>query len=92
MIKNLVPKYVETMPEKMELGVLYISEKYCLAIHLCACGNCGWETVTPIDDGKLGWKMIKENDKITLTPSIGAFQHPCKSHYSIKQNEIVWHV
>ena len=88
----LTPEYVEFMPDhdQMEQGVLYISERFQIAIHLCACGKCGWQTVTPLDDGSKGWKMTKEDRKVTLSPSIGAFQHPCKSHYFIRNNEVVW--
>jgi hypothetical protein len=92
MIKAITPEYVERMPEKADMkpGVLYISENFGLAIHLCACDSCGFETVTPLDDGKVGWQMTKDDGRITLSPSIGCFQHPCKSHYWIRQNEVVW--
>lgn len=69
---------------------LYISEKYGTIVHKCLCG-CGEKTVTPIDcviDGKdMGWKLIKENNgTISMTPSIGNYQFPCKSHYIITKN------
>ena len=44
-ISDLIPVYVETVPETLEEGKIYISEKYGTAVHLCACG-CGLHTVT----------------------------------------------
>lgn len=78
------PKYVTYIPEvsDMEHGVIYISLKYKSAQHLCLCG-CGNQTVTPLNGN--GWQLIvnDSNDKISLTPSIGNYQFPCKSHYII---------
>lgn len=77
------------MPDKLEEGILYISEKFELAIHLCACG-CGGKTVTPIDAG--GWTLTKQDDKITLRPSIGNWsgENPYHAHYFITANKIEW--
>lgn len=48
-----------TIPENLEHGVLYYSQKYHTCIHLCACG-CGNETVTPIIADRFGrnWDII----------------------------------
>ena len=88
MLSQLTNEFVEYMPEKMQDGVLYFSEKYELAIHLCPCG-CGNKVVTPTDD-TYGWKITINDDKITLHPSIGNWQFPCKSHYFLKENKIEW--
>jgi hypothetical protein len=79
-------KYVETIPKRLEENTLYVSFKYQLAIHLCACG-CGLETVTPFDD-KLGWKIELKKNEATLTPSI--LNSECSSHYYIINNNISW--
>jgi hypothetical protein len=87
---DVTPVFVDVIPDEMFEQSLYISEKYGTIVHKCLCG-CGEKVVTPIDniiDGKdLGWKLIK-NDKyrVSLTPSIGNFQLPCKSHYIITKN------
>ena len=87
-ITELKPLMVEYMPEKKEPGILYISNKFNLAIHLCACG-CGNEVVTPIGDN--GWTTNASfEDKVTLRPSIGNWGLPCKSHYYITNNKIEW--
>lgn len=78
------PVYVEFMPTVLEDGKLYISEKYNVAIHLCLCG-CKEKTVTPLHPID-GWVLTKQGDKVTLTPSIGNYQMPCKSHYIITKN------
>lgn len=93
---ELTVKYVETMPETKEEGILYISKKYGLAIHLCACG-CGEQVVTPLNGNwngwmkDFGWDLTEyEDGTVTLSPSIGNFQFDCKSHYFIRRNKIVW--
>lgn len=81
------PEYVELMPpyETFEEGKIYISLKYGVAIHRCLCG-CGEKTVTPIS-GPHAWIFTDIDGKITLSPSIGNFQFPCKSHYIITKNK-----
>ena len=92
MINELMPEYVEYMPEKKDMknGILYISMRFGLAIHLCCCGECGNETVMPIDGPHPCWDMKNENGLISFTPSIGNFQFPCKSHYFITNNKVNW--
>lgn len=80
---------VDTMPERSSFapGVLYVSRKYELAIHLCACG-CGNETVTPLDEGQ--WTILyNPDDTVTVRPSIGQ-RMPCRSHYYITGSTIEW--
>lgn len=84
----LKPEFVHYMPAQLSEGVLYISKEFGSVIHLCACG-CGTETVTPIG-GSDDWKMTKEGQEITLRPSIGNWQFPCRSHYYITRNRIEW--
>ena len=90
MINELKIEYVEYMPKVKEDGILYISERFGLAIHLCACG-CGIETVTPIFKDHKGWKLTT-NDKgeVTLRPSIGNFngEKLYHAHYYITNNKI----
>lgn len=78
---------VEFMPTKLEPGVLYVSEKYRTAAHLCACG-CGEKVRTQLGD--LGWRFTKGRSGPTLYPSIGNWQKPCRSHYFIRDGRILW--
>ena len=86
---KLIPQFVEFIPELLEDGIIYISNPYKIAIHLCACG-CGNQTVTPFNS-PTEWNLtVDELDVISLSPSIGNFQFPCKSHYWIKRNVVEW--
>jgi hypothetical protein len=82
MLKELQPVYVETMPDAIEQGKLYISQKFGVAIHLCACG-CGGEVVTPLR-GPHSWTLSADG---TLWPSIG--NQPCRSHYWVTEFRVV---
>lgn len=61
-------------------SVIYISDKYGVSIHRCLCG-CGSKTVMPL--GKGHWNYEIKNEKLTMSPSVGNYQMPCKSHYII---------
>ena len=74
---------VEFMPETKLPGVLYVSERFNLAIHLCACG-CDNETVTPLHGD--GWTLT---DGPTLRPSIGNTRM-CGAHYFVTDGKIEW--
>jgi hypothetical protein len=81
------PMYTVKIPEKSKLedGVLYISKEYEISIHKCLCG-CGEEVALPLDSDH--WQLIEHsNGLISLTPSIGNYKLPCKSHYIISKNK-----
>jgi len=83
----ITPQFVDLMPGQLQDGVLYISEKYCTAIHKCCCG-CGQKVVTPLSPAK--WQLHRYGDAVTLYPSIGNWNSPCRSHYWIRLNRIEW--
>ena len=83
---TLTPRFVKFIPDRLEPGVLYISLDFATASHKCACG-CGAEAVTPL--AATGWKLIFDGT-VSLDPSIGMWSFPCRSHYWIEQNTIVW--
>lgn len=78
---------VEFMPWVLEAGILYASQKYQTAAHLCACG-CGEKVRTQL--GKLGWRLTKGRNGPTLDKSVGNWQKPCRSHYYIKNGKVEW--
>jgi len=78
---------VEYMPAKLEPGILYVSEEFGTAAHLCACG-CGIKIRTPL--GPTEWAVEETAFGPTLWPSVGNWQHACKSHYMITDGEIIW--
>ena len=67
---------VEFMPKDLENGVLYVSQKYRTAAHLCACG-CGEKIRTPL--GPTEWSVEMGAAGPTLYPSVGSWQRPCRS-------------
>lgn len=78
-------EFVEFIPSELKEGTLYISIPYTTAVHLCACG-CGITVVTPIAPPE--WQLLWDGDTVSLHPSIGNWQFPCRSHYWIRRNRI----
>jgi hypothetical protein len=83
----LQPRFVEFIPEHLDVGVLYISRRFSTATHLCCCG-CGLEVVTPLNPAK--WRLTERAGTVSLAPSIGNWSFPCKSHYWITGNQVRW--
>lgn len=80
-------KFVEYIPSEIEENTLYISIEYDIAKHRCACG-CGADIVTSLSPAR--WKLIYDGETVSLSPSIGNWSHPCKSHYFITNDQVVW--
>ena len=78
---------VHYMPKQLEPGILYVSEEFEIAGHLCACG-CGNKVMTPLVATE--WSFEETDGKPTLRPSIGNWQWPCRSHYWITAGEVRW--
>jgi hypothetical protein len=79
--------FVQSIPEQLVPGVLYVSMERSVAIHLCACG-CGNEVVTPLSP--VDWQLQYDGEVISLSPSIGNWNFKCQSHYWIVDNRIKW--
>ncbi len=86
--RSLTLEFVRNVPEKLADGVLYVSVEFATAVHLCACG-CRNEVVTPLSR-RNGWKLLFDGETVSLTPSIGNWSFPCRSHYFITENNVVW--
>jgi hypothetical protein len=84
---KLKHKFITTVPEKLEDGVLYVSLEHRSAMHKCCCG-CGHEVVTPLSP--TDWKMTFDGVSISLHPSIGNWSLPCQSHYWIDESAVRW--
>lgn len=78
--------HVKYVPRDLEQGVLYVSQEYAVAVHLCACG-CGNKVTTPLTPAE--WTFSERNGRPTLDPSIGNWQLPCRAHYFISEGRIV---
>ena len=75
------------MPKELKPEVLYVSEEFNSSAHLCPCG-CGFKIRTPL--GPTGWTFKETASGPTLSPSVGNWQLPCKSHYLIYRGNIIW--
>ena len=80
-------EFVEFVPKERHDGILYISIPYATAVHNCFCG-CGLKVVTPISP--VGWKLTFDGETATLFPSIGNWSFPCRSHYFVRHDTVVW--
>lgn len=81
---------IEKKPDVMENGIVYYSREYGVAFHLCACG-CGELVVTPCNEiQRTPTEWLIDVNSRSLSPSIGSFQLPCKSHYFITNGTVRW--
>jgi hypothetical protein len=78
---------VHYMPKELQPGILYVSEEFGIAAHLCACG-CESKIRTPL--GTTEWSIKETLSGPTLRPSVGNWQQACQSHYLITRGEVVW--
>ena len=86
-VEKIKLERVRYIPKELKPGVLYVSEEFGAAVHLCACG-CGAKVSTPL--GPTDWIFEETDGKPSLYPSVGSWQLPCQSHYWISQGEITW--
>lgn len=80
-------QFVQVVPDKLQEGVLYVSIEYATVVHKCLCG-CGKEVATPISP--TDWRLTFDGDSVSLDPSIGNWGFPCRSHYWIRNNRVLW--
>jgi hypothetical protein len=80
-------EFVELMPSQLSEGVLYVSMVYATTVHLCACG-CGNKVVLPLNPAE--WQLAFDGDTISLSPSVGNWEFPCRSHYWIRNDRVRW--
>jgi hypothetical protein len=78
---------VHYVPKTLEPGLLYVSEEFGAALHLCACG-CGSKVSTPLSP--TAWTLEETPAGPSLHPSVGNWQLACKSHYWITSGNILW--
>lgn len=84
---RLTLQRVHYMPKQLAPGILYVSEEFDVAGHLCACG-CGNKVMTPL--GPTEWSFTDTPRGPSLRPSIGNWQLSCRAHYWIDGGRIEW--
>ncbi len=80
-------EFVEYVPGTLAEGVLYVSVRFRTVVHLCACG-CMTKIATPLSPAS--WQLGFDGESVSLTPSIGAWGLPCRSHYWIESGTVRW--
>jgi hypothetical protein len=83
----MIHEFVEYIPKELIDGIIYVSIPFGTAVHKCPCG-CQNRVVTPLSP--TDWKITYDGESVSLHPSIGSWNLECKSHYWIKNNEIIW--
>ena len=78
---------VHYMPKVLEPRVLYVSEEFGAAAHLCACG-CGSKVRTPLHPTE--WRLEETQRGPSLFPSVGNWEQSCQSHDWIREGEVLW--
>jgi hypothetical protein len=86
-LQRIQHQFVEFVPEKLEPGKLYVSLEYNTVNHLCACG-CGSEVATIL--GPADSSITYNGRGVSISTSIGNSNFPCKSHYWIEDNRVLW--
>ena len=86
-ISQITPEFVDSFPQPMTPGILYVSMLFNSCGHLCCCG-CGEEVITPLSPAH--WSLTYNGRDVSLTNSIGNWTLPCQSHYWIRDGKIHW--
>jgi hypothetical protein len=86
-----VNKYMDTLPENLKPGLLYVegsNGEYWFATLLCPCG-CKQEININLDENESPcWKL--SNDEFSdLSPSLWK-NNGCKSHFFLRKGEVKW--
>ena len=80
-------EFVDFIPDGLDERTLYVAARYRTVAHLCFCG-CGRKVVTPL--APTSWRLTFDGVSISLYPSVGNWNLPCKSHYWIDRNRVKW--
>ena len=87
LVTTIRHEFTDRLPDELEDGVAYVSMRYSVVIHMCCCG-CRNKVVTPVNPE--AWELTFDGKSISLYPSIGNRNLPCRSHYWIRRNRIQW--
>jgi Family of unknown function (DUF6527) len=79
--------FVDSAPETLQPGTVYISTKYRAIVHLCLCG-CGEKVLLNLDPDS--WSFTFDGRSISIHDSVGNVGLPCRSHYIVRRNRVEW--
>lgn len=85
-VTRLQHRFVQLVPESLEIGVLYVALEHRVATHLCCCG-CGEEVVTTLSPTH--WTLLFNGESVSLEPSVGNWALPCQSHYVVDRGDVI---
>ena len=80
-------EFVDSAPEALQPGAIYISTKYRAIVHLCLCG-CQEKVLLNLDPD--GWNFTFDGRSISIHPSVGNVGLPCRSHYIVHRSRVRW--
>ena len=86
-LHRVTHRFVDRVPSPLDDGVVYVSIGFGTVVHKCCCG-CGDKVVTPLTP--VDWAVIYNGQSISLHPSIGRWDAPCRSHYWIRNDRVIW--
>lgn len=85
--RTISHEFIELLPATLEPQTLYVSLKYKNMVHQCLCG-CGRKVITPLSP--TGWELTFNGREVSVFPSIGNWNVPCRSHYWITRSRVEW--
>ncbi len=80
-------EFVESAPDELVPETMYISIRYRAVVHRCLCG-CGEKVLLNLDPS--AWSLTFDGRSISIHDSVGNVGIPCRSHYVIEQNRVIW--
>jgi hypothetical protein len=82
-------EFVDSAPEKLQPATLYVSVKYRAIVHLCLCG-CNEKVLLNLDPSPDCWSFTFDGKSISIHDSVGNVGLPCRSHYIVNRNRVLW--
>jgi len=86
-INEVTYAFVDSAPEQLEPGKLYVSTKYRAIVHLCLCG-CNEKVLLKLDPDE--WSFTFDGRTISVHDSVGNVGLPCRSHYIVRRSRVDW--
>jgi hypothetical protein len=86
-ITEVTYAFVDSAPEQLESGKIYVSTKYRAIVHLCLCG-CNEKVLLRLDPDD--WSFTFDGRTVSIHDSVGNVGLPCRSHYFVRRNQVIW--